>query len=134
MRALDEREVVVPGTLDLTAEGVVGTRWPLGGSQCLRPLDGVFDRPLSRGELALEIFLPRDRRDGVIDPEHLMIARDDLPRATRTAVVEENEVLDEIEQSGRLQHAVEECLRVEASLLSLVDPFPLDEMIPFASD
>ena len=36
-----------------------------------------------RRELPLQLLLPHDRRDGVVDAEHLMVARHDLARAAR---------------------------------------------------
>ena len=88
---------------------LVGDRAPLQ-----RQFDDAMLQPLLRRELALQLLLPRDRRHGVVDAEHLVIARDDLARRARLAVVEQDEVLDEVEQPVMRQHAVEQHLGLDA--------------------
>ena len=63
-----------------------------------------------------------------------MVARYDLARATRTAVIEKDEVLDQIEQPVLRQHAVQQDLRVQAPLAALIVALPLNEVFPTARD
>ena len=49
-----------------------------------------------------------------------MVARHDLARAAGLAVVEQDEVLDEVEQPVLRQHAVEQHLGIDAALVRLV--------------
>ena len=63
-----------------------------------------------------------------------MVAGHDLAGAAGPAVVEQDEVLDEIEQPILRQHAVEKSFGVEASLVLLRVALPLDEVFPVARD
>ena len=59
-----------------------------------------------------------------------MIARDDLPGATRSAVIEENEVLDEIKESLLSEHSVQQTLGVNPGRTLLCVSLPFDEVLP----
>ena len=63
-----------------------------------------------------------------------MVAGHDLARAPGPAVVEENEVLDEVEQPLLGQHSVQQRLGVDTSLVLLRVALPLNEMVPLARD
>ena len=69
--------------------------------------------------MLLQFFLPLDRRDGIIHPQHLMVPRDDLPRSAGPAVVKEDEVLDQIQEPFLGQHAIQQGLCVHAPLVLL---------------
>ena len=63
-----------------------------------------------------------------------MVARDHLAGRARLAVVEKDEVFDDVEQPVMRQHAVEQNLGVELPLIRLVVAFPLGKMLPLAGD
>ncbi len=63
-----------------------------------------------------------------------MVAGHDLARAPGPAVVEEDEVLDEVEQPLLGQHAIQQRLGIHAPLVLLRVALPLDEVLPFAGD
>ena len=63
-----------------------------------------------------------------------MVAGHDLARAPGPAVVEQDEVLDEVEQPLLGQHAVEQRLGIHAPLVLLGVALPLDEVLPLAGD
>ena len=105
-----------------------------GDLQQLRLRHPILDQPLCRRELPLQLLLPHDRRDGAVDAEHLVVARHDLARAAGPAVVEQDEVLDQIEQPVLRQHPVEQRLGIQARLVLLVVALPLDEVLPLAGD
>ena len=63
-----------------------------------------------------------------------MIPRDHFPRRTRLAVIEEDEVLDKVEQLVVREHAVEQHLRFQAALVSLIQALPLPKVIPLAGN
>ena len=63
-----------------------------------------------------------------------MVAGHDLARAPGPAVVEENEVLDEVEQPLLGQHAIQQRLGVDTPLVLLRVALPLDEVLPLARD
>lgn len=97
VRAADQRQIgfdcvrIVQGPVERIA------RWPFGRAEAAarhRILDGA---PLGR-RLAFQRLLMQHGRDGVVDAEHLMVASDNLAGAAGAAVVEEDEVLDQIEK------------------------------------
>ncbi len=63
-----------------------------------------------------------------------MIARHDLAYRAGLALVEQDEVLDDIQQPILGQHAVEQHLGLHAALVRLVQPLPLAEVLPLAGD
>ena len=63
-----------------------------------------------------------------------MVARHHLARRARLALIEQDEVLDDVEQPVVRQHAVEQDLGVHAALVRLVEPLPLGEVLPLAGD
>ena len=88
----------------------------------------------SGGNSPLQRLLPRDRGHGAVHAQHLMVARHHLARGAGLALVEQDEVLDDVEQPVMRQHAVEQHLGLHAALVRLVEPLPLGEMLPFAGD
>src|SRR5687768_13259184 len=87
-----------------------------------------------RRELQLQFFLVFDRTKCVVDTEHLMVARDYLPRAARPTVVKQNRVLYQIEQSVFIEHAIKQNLSLYAALFHLVVALPLTEVFPLAGN
>ena len=85
-----------------------------------RQLDDAMPQALLRRELALQLLLPHDRCHGAVDAEHLVVARHDLARGAGLALVEQDEVLDDVEQPVLRQHAVEQHLGIHAALVRLV--------------
>lgn len=85
-------------------------------------------------KLLLEGFLLQHRLHGTVDTEHLVVAGDNLACSAGAAVVEQDEVLDEIQQAVFGEHAVEKSLRVYPGLVLLVVALPLYEVLPFARD
>src|SRR5260370_30592817 len=73
-----------------------------------------------------------DRGHRAIDAEDLMIARHDLAGCTRFAVIEEDEILDQIEQTPMVQHAIQQYLSIEATFIALVETLPFGEVLPLA--
>ena len=69
-----------------------------------------------------------------VDAEHLVVARHYLARAARSAVVEQDEVLDQIEQPLLGEHAIEQRLRIQTRLVRLGVALPLDEVFPATRD
>ena len=63
-----------------------------------------------------------------------MVSRDDFARGARLALVEQDEVLDDVQQPLVRQHAVQQHLGFQAALVPLVEPFPLGEVLPLAGD
>ena len=101
-------------------------------------LDGDLDHAPSQAffgrELALQLLLTQDRLHRVVDAEHLMIARDDFAGSAGLAVIEEDEILDQIEQTPVVQHAIEQHLGIEAALIALIETLPFGEVLPLAGD
>ena len=85
-------------------------------------------------ELALQFLLALDGADSVVDAEHLVVAGDDLAGAAGLAVVEQDEVLDEVQQPVFGQHAVEQDLGLDAAFVLFAVALPLGEMLPLAGD
>ena len=63
-----------------------------------------------------------------------MVSRNDLPGTAWLAVVEQDEVLDNIQQPIMREHAVQQHLGIEIALVRLVEPLPLREVVPVAGD
>ena len=63
------------------------------------------------------------RPHGAVDAEHLMVARHHLARGAGLALVEQDEVLDDVEQPVMREHPVEQNLGVDAALVGLVRRF-----------
>ena len=63
-----------------------------------------------------------------------MVTGNDLPRGARLAVVEQDEVLDNVQQPIMRQYAVQQHLGFQAALVRLVEPLPLGKMPPLAGD
>ena len=95
--------------------------------------DPVREAPLRR-KLQLQLLLPHHRRHRPVDSQHLVVARDHLPRRAGLALIEQDEVLDDVQQPVVRQHAVQQHLGINAALVGLVEPLPLGEMLPFAGD
>ncbi len=75
-----------------------------------------------------------DRGHRAIDAEDLMIARHDLAGCTRFAVIEEDEILDQIEQTPMVQHAIQQHLSLEATFIALFEALPFGKVLPLAGD
>ena len=82
----------------------------------------------------LQLLLPQHGGDCVVHSQHLVVARHDLARAARAAVVEQNKVLGQVEQALLRQYPVQECLCIQPALFLLVVAFPLDKVLPLAGD
>ena len=89
---------------------------------------------LLRRELLFQRFLPRHRRHHPVDAQYLVVPRNHLARGPRLALIEQEEVLDNVQQPIVRQHAVQHHLGVQAALVRLVEPLPLGEMLPLAGD
>src|SRR5262245_25140728 len=63
-----------------------------------------------------------------------MVTGHNLARPTQFAVVEENEIFDEVEETVMSQHTVEQHLGVNIASVCLVAPLPLAKMLPLAGD
>jgi hypothetical protein len=63
-----------------------------------------------------------------------VIPRHDLPGSTWFAVVEQNEVLDQVQEPLLGQHPVEQRFRIQSRLGFLGVALPLDEVLPLAGD
>ena len=63
-----------------------------------------------------------------------MIARHNFARCAGLAVVKQNEVLDQIQQTPVVQHALQEHLRLQAAFIAFVEPLELGEVFPLAGD
>src|SRR5215831_1997270 len=63
-----------------------------------------------------------------------MVTGHNLARPARLAVVEENKIFDEVEETVVSQHTVEQYLGVNIASVCLVTPLPLAKMLPFAGD
>ena len=63
-----------------------------------------------------------------------MIAGYNLARPARLAVVEENKIFDEVEETVVGQHAVEQHLGINIASVCLVTALPLAKMLPLAGD
>ena len=72
--------------------------------------------------------------DGVVDAEDLVVAGDDFAGAAGLAVVEQDEILDQVEQAVFGEHAIEQHLGFHAALVLLVVPLPFGEVLPLAGD
>jgi hypothetical protein len=59
-----------------------------------------------------------------------VIARYDFAGSARFALIEENEILDQIEQTPMVEHAIQQHLRLQAALISFVEAFPFGEVLP----
>ena len=95
--------------------------------------DAMSQAPLGR-KLLFQFFLSRHGRHRPVDTQYLVVSRDDFPRGTRLALVEQDEVLDDVQQPVVGEHAVKHHLGVQAPLVRLVEPFPLEEVLPPAGD
>ena len=95
--------------------------------------DAMPQAPLRR-ELQLQFFLARHGRHRPIDAQYLVVSGNDLPRGARLALVEQDEVLDNVEQPIVRQHAVQQHLGFQAALVRLVEPLPLGKVLPLAGD
>ena len=125
--------------------GNVGRWWRFGGHPRCRQIlrgytrfewqfhDAPPQAPLRR-ELQLQLLLSRHGRHRPVDAQHLVVPRDDFPRGARLALIEQDEVLDDVEQPIVRQHAVQHHLGVQAALVRLVEPLPLGEVLPIAGD
>ncbi len=100
----------------------------------LRHRNAVFQQALLWWNLPLQFLLPYHRRHGAVDAEHLVVSRHDLPCAAGPAVVEQEEVLDQIQQPLLREHPVEQRFGIEARLVRLGIALPLDEVLPLAGD
>ena len=91
-------------------------------------------RRFLRRELQFQLFLPRHRRHGPVDAQDLVVAGDHLARCARLALVEHDEVFDDVQEPVMRQHAVQQHLGFETALVRLVEPLPLAEVPPLAGD
>ena len=62
-----------------------------------RQFDHAMTKPRTRRELLFQFLLPDHRIDGTVDAEDLMVASDDLACGSGLALVEQNEVFDDVE-------------------------------------
>ena len=99
-----------------------------------RQFNDTMLEPLLWRELQLQLLLPRHRRHRLVDPHHLVVACDHLPRRARLALIEQDEILDDVQQPIVRQHAVQQPLGIQAALVCLVEPLPFSEMLPLAGD
>ena len=95
--------------------------------------DAMPQAPLRR-ELQFQFFLVRHRRHRPIDAQYLVVSRNDFPCGTRLALVEQDEVFDNVQQPIVRQHPVQQYLGFQAALVRLVEPLPLGEVLPLAGD
>ena len=105
-----------------------------GRTRSDRQLHDAMAQAPPRREFELQLLLSRHRRHCPVDAEHLVVSRNDLPRGARLALVEQDEVLDDVEQPIVRQHAVQHHLGFQAALVRLVEPLPLGEVLPLAGD
>jgi hypothetical protein len=99
-----------------------------------RPALCIFDRPTLRWKPALELFLTKHGFDGVVDSKHVVIAGYDLASTSRAAVVEHDEVLDQVQKPVLRQHPFKQRLGVHTALVPFRIAFPLDKVLPLAGD
>ena len=99
-----------------------------------RQLDHAPSQALSGREFSLQLPLMQHEGHRVIDAEHPVIASHDFARRARLAVVKQNEVLRQVQQTPVLQHAVQQHLRFQAAFVLLIEPLPFGEMLPLAGD
>src|SRR5437773_11123969 len=67
----------------------------------------IGNQPALWWKLPFQFLLPLDRSDRIVHTKHLMVACDDLSGAAGTAVIEQDEVLNNVEELLLGQHAVE---------------------------
>ena len=94
----------------------------------------VGHKPSTRWTLPFQFFLPLYRRHGVVHAQHLMITGHNLACPARLAVVEKDEIFDEVEETLVGQHAVEQYFGVNVASVCLVTALPLAKMLPLAGD
>ena len=111
-----EREVAAELAVHLAAEEHHGVGLP-------RPLRVPVD-----AEPAAPTVAVLDRADRPVHAEILLVLRDDLDRPV-AAVVEEDEVLEEVDEVGLRADALEKRLHVDDAGLVLVEPLPLPEQL-----
>ena len=80
---------------------------------------------LLRWEFQFQRFLPRHRHHCPVDAQYLVVPRNYLPCRACFALVEQDEVLDNVQQPIVCQHAVQQNLGFQAALVRLVEPLPL---------
>ena len=127
--------MISTGPLGMNGDGqsLCGHR-PCRGAGLERQFDEAVPEALLRRELQLQRLLLRHRCHRLVDPQHLVVPRDHLPRRARLTLIEQDEVLDDVEQPVVRQHAVQQPLGVQAALVGLVEPLPLGEVLPLAGD
>src|SRR5262249_31113496 len=97
-------------------------------------MDRVGNEPPFRWKLPFQLFLTLYRRHRVVHTQYLMVTGHNLARPARLAVVEENKIFDEVEETVMSQHAVEQYLGVNIASVCLVTALPLAKMLPLAGD
>src|SRR5437867_13020789 len=63
-----------------------------------------------------------------------MVTGHNLTRPARLAVVEEDKILDEVEETLVSQHTVEQNLGIDIAFVCLSTPLPLAKMLPLTGD
>jgi hypothetical protein len=111
-----------------------GLRRTLGSQQRRFLRNAILDQAPLWWKLAFQLLLANDRGDGLVDTQDLVVTGHDLARSARFALIEQDEILDDIEQSILRQHAVQEDLGVEVPLLLLVISLPFREVLPSAGN
>ena len=134
MRPLHQRQLVLLCATGGRLYRMGRARQRFGNFQQLRLRHAILDQLLGWRELLLQFLLPPDGREGVVDAEHLVVPRHDLACAASTAIVEQEEVLDQIQQTLLRQHPVEQRLGYQTCLVLLGVALPLDEVLPLAGD
>ena len=104
------------------------------GTRFERQLNDAMRQAPLRRELSLQLLLARHGSHRPVDPQNLMVSRDDLAGGARLAIVEQDEVLHDVQQPVVGEHAVQQYLGVQAPPVCLVEPLPLREVLPFAGD
>ena len=134
MRPLHQRQLVLLRATGGRKRRMGRVRRHFGGLQQLRLRSAILDQSLGRGKTPLQLFLPHDGHHGVVDAEHLVVPRHDLACAASTAIVEQKEIFDQVQQTLLRQHPVEQRLGIHAGLVFLGVALPFDEVLPLAGD
>ena len=132
----DQRQLVVLGDL-WRPDAAIGRslRRPLGSHAQLRLGHcGMRSAARSGGNCRFNSSWRRTEATALFTPSTWWLRATILRVPPGPAVVEQDEVLDQIEQPLLGQHAVEQRLGVHASLVLLGVALPLDEVLPLAGD
>lgn len=78
----------------------------ISGKQMTFDWNTVFDETFPNGDRPLQFFLSDDGTHRIVHAQHLLIPSHDLARAAGSAVVEQDEVFNQIKQPLFGEHAL----------------------------